>query len=97
MEYSTRRSVELATAPEELPYIEPGDALEQRVSCGELLEHLEQAEASASGVTAKGFQAIRLLAQGYTSREIGEQFGVQANHVTAWVAKARKHMATVTA
>ena len=50
------------------------------------------AEASASGVTAKGFQAIRLLAQGYNSREIGKRFGVQANHVTAWVAKARKKL-----
>ena len=47
---------------------------------------------SASGVTAKGFQAIRLLAQGYTSREIGERFGVKANLVCAWVSKARKYL-----
>lgn len=64
--------------------------------CGELLSCLGQAEASASGVTAKGFQAIRLLADGYNSREIGERFGVQANHVSAWIAKARKHLALVT-
>ena len=35
-------------------------------------------------------QAIRLLAEGYSNREIGELFGVPANYVTAWVAKARK-------
>ena len=41
-------------------------------------------------MTAKGMRAIRLLAEGYSNREIGEQFGVPANYVTAWVAKARK-------
>ena len=28
--------------------------------------------------------------EGYSNREIGELFGVPANYVTAWVAKARK-------
>ena len=39
---------------------------------------------------AKGFQAIRMLVEGYSCREIGERLGVPANHVTAWVAKAQK-------
>lgn len=95
LEYSTRRGAELATDPAELPCRESGGSLEQQMACGELLSRLEKTEASASGVTAKGFQAIRLLAQGYTSREIGERFGVQANHVTAWVAKARKLLAAI--
>lgn len=51
---------------------------------------IDRAEADATGVTAKGMRAIRLLAEGYSNREIGEQFGVPANYVTAWVAKARK-------
>ena len=55
-----------------------------------LLQRLERAEAEATGVTAKGFQAIRMLMDGYTNREIGERFGVPANHVTAWVSRARK-------
>ncbi len=95
LEYSTRRGAELATDPAELPCRESGGSLEQQMACGELLSRLEKAEASASGVTAKGFQAIRLLAQGYTSREIGERFGAQANHVTAWVAKARKQLNSI--
>ncbi len=96
LEYATRRGAELATDPAELPCRESGGSLEQQMACGELLSRLEKAEASASGVTAKGFQAIRLLARGYTSREIGERFGAQANHVTAWVAKARKQLAAET-
>ena len=51
---------------------------------------LGQAEQAATGVTAKGIQAIRLLAEGYSNREIGERFGTTANNITAWVAKARK-------
>ena len=31
-----------------------------------------------------------MLMDGYTNREIGEMFGVPANHVTAWVSRARK-------
>ena len=96
LEYATRRGAELAADPAELPHREVGGSPEQQIACGELLSRLEKAEASASGVTAKGFQAIRLLAQGYTSREIGQRFGVQANYVTAWVAKARKQLAAET-
>lgn len=93
LEYATRRGRELATDPAELPIIAlDGDGLEQRESCSHLLNLLERAERTASGVVAKGIQAIRLLADGYTNREIGERFGVPANHVTAWVAKARKYL-----
>lgn len=45
-----------------------------------------------SGVTAKGIRAIRLMADGYNSREIGEQMGASANNVTAWVSKARSYL-----
>lgn len=94
LEYATRRGRELATDPAELPIIslDGGDVLEHRESCRHLLNLLECAERTASGVVTKGIQAIRLLADGYTSREIGEHFGVPANHVTAWVAKARKYL-----
>ena len=56
---------------------------------------LNAALAEATGVTAKGIEAIRLLAQGYTHREIGERMGgVSANNVSAWVARARKYLRT---
>ena len=91
LERATRRGREVATDPAELPCtVLDDDTPEQREACSALLARLERAEAGAAGVTAKGFQAIRMLMDGYTNREIGEMFGVPANHVTAWVSRARK-------
>jgi len=60
---------------------------------GEMGCALDTAKARTTGITAKGIEAIRLLTQGYTHREIGERMGgVSANNVSAWVAKARKYM-----
>lgn len=62
-------------------------------SLKELSTLLDAAEKDTKGVTAKGIIALRLMAEGYTSREIGEQMGgAKANHVTAWVTKARKYL-----
>lgn len=91
LERATRRGREVATDPAELPCaVLDDDTPEQREACTTLLERLDQAEAGATGVTAKGFQAIRMLMEGYSNREIGERFGVPANHVTAWVSRARR-------
>ena len=57
--------------------------LETRESCRELMGLLERAEATATGTTAKGIQAIRMRIDGYSSKEIGEMLGAPANHVTA--------------
>ena len=86
---------EQITNPAELPHTQLADEFEQHILCGALLDQLDQAEATATGTVAKGIRAIRLLAQGYTNREIGERFGAPANHVTAWVAKARKYLAAM--
>ena len=53
---------------------------------------LDAAQAGASGVYKKGITAIRMLANGYTHREIGERYGATANNVSAWVARARKYL-----
>ena len=53
---------------------------------------LNQAEQQASGVTAKGMHALRLKTKGYNCRETSEMMGVPVNHVTAWIAKARKYL-----
>ncbi|MDR1321470.1 MAG: sigma-70 family RNA polymerase sigma factor [Gracilibacteraceae bacterium] len=90
LEYATlRRNREQAAGPGALPGSEtwdmPGGDLEA------LNLALDAALAGASGVTAKGIKAIRLLAEGYTHREIGERLdGISANNVSAWVARARK-------
>ena len=51
---------------------------------------LDNARIHATGVVVKGIDAIRLMADGYTCREIGELMGgVSANNITAWISKAR--------
>lgn len=92
LEYATRRGREQATDPKELPCTTLDENLETRESCRELMGLLERAEATATGTTAKGIQAIRMRIDGYSSKEIGELLGVPTNHVTAWVSKARKHI-----
>ncbi len=92
LEYATlRRNRETVTDPCELPR---GDAPEFMDSISSDLERaLSGAQAEASGITAKGIAAIRLLAEGYSNKEIGERMGgATANNVTAWVARARKFL-----
>ena len=92
LEYATRRGREQATDPTELPCAALNEDLETRESCRELMGLLERAEATATGTTVKGIQAIRMRIDGYSSKEIGELLGAPANHVTAWISKARSHI-----
>ena len=92
LEYATRRGREQATDPKELSCTALDEDLETRESCRELMGLLERAEATATGTTAKGIQAIRMRIDGYSSKEIGEMLGAPANHVTAWISKARSHI-----
>ena len=93
LDYATRRGRELATDPETIPCSIMDEDLEQTEACASLMSILDRAEATATGVALKGIHAIRLLVDGYSNREIGELYGVPANHVTAWVSKARKLLA----
>jgi len=62
-------------------------------NAGEIQQMLDSALAQATGVTARGIKAIRLLAQGYSCKEIGERMGgASANNVAAWVSRARKFL-----
>ena len=89
--YASRRSDrELATDPQILCPADPEVHFPDDVP--ELTRILEQAELSAKGVVAKGIRAIRLQADGYTCREIGERMGANDKNVAAWIYKARKHL-----
>ncbi len=57
---------------------------------------LDEAEGIVPVSTRKGIHAMFLMEKGYTSREIGEQMGVKANLVCAWVSKARKYLRELT-
>ena len=53
---------------------------------------LLKAKAGASDTVKKGIDALVLFSQGCTCREIGEMMGAEANLVSAWISKARKHL-----
>lgn len=55
-------------------------------------ELLDKAEAAAPPSTAKGIRALRLIAEGYTCKEIGEQYNASDKLVCAWMSKARKFL-----
>jgi RNA polymerase sigma factor (sigma-70 family) len=93
LEYATvrRRREEIVDPDNALSLLltqNPQSEFEETAS--ELEKMLDAAKSRATGVTAKGIDAIRLMAQGYKCREIGELMGgVTANDVTAWISKAR--------
>ena len=86
--YANRRAgKEVPTEPEIL-YTYEAEIVPQQ-TYNTLTDLLDEAERVTSGVTKKGIQAIRLMVNGYTAREIGEQMGASASNVTAWVSRAR--------
>lgn len=90
--YASRRvKAEIETDPQFLPSFTDQDFHFQE-SLTDLQELLDRAEQSTKGVVSKGIRAIRLMAKGYTCREIGEQMGANDKNVTAWVSKARKYL-----
>lgn len=58
----------------------------------DLLQVIQKAEKEVPSSTAKGIRAMCLMAQGYTSKEIGEKMGASDRLVCAWVSKARKYL-----
>jgi RNA polymerase sigma factor (sigma-70 family) len=91
LEYATiRRNRELPTDPSEIFHeaaLDPAGSYLPDID-----SVLYKAQSESSGITQKGIIAIRMLALGYTHREIGERMGASANNVSAWVARARKFL-----
>lgn len=58
----------------------------------ELQDMIARAREDAVPTVQKGIDALLMMQAGYSCCEIGEQIGVQANMVTAWVSKARKYL-----
>lgn len=53
---------------------------------------LKAAKQEASPCVVKGIYAMIQMTKGRSSKEIGNEFGVSANLVCAWVSKARKYL-----
>lgn len=93
--YATRRQ-----AKETICDVTPYTPAEQEHSEQELdfrmdmEKALSRAKQEAPPSTAKGIDAMQMMAQGYTSREIGEQMNASDKLVCAWVSKARKFLKT---
>ena len=88
--YSTRHQAKECVC-EIKPYM-LGASDELPVTSG-LAEALEKAKAFAPPSTVKGIEALKLLADGYTCREIGERMGGASDKlVCAWISKARKFL-----
>lgn len=91
---STRRQAEIVAA-DVMPYLTRGSTVREEKTT-ELRVGLEQvlssARKEAPPYIVKGLDAIVLMSQGYSSREIGEKMGVAANLVCAWISKARKFL-----
>jgi len=69
---------------EEIARVEFEASLEVALKC---------AEKRASGVTAKGIQALVYTSKGYTSTEIAKMMGgISCHNVTAWISKARRFL-----
>ncbi len=62
-----------------------------------LYELLDKAKKEASPSVAKGIDALVMMSNGKTAKEIGTLFNAPANHVTAWVSKARKFLCSYAA
>ena len=67
---------------------------EQQLRCRELMSLLDRAEATATGITAKGIRALRMMCDGYSCREISAHYDTTPNNITAWMSKARKYLAS---
>ena len=91
--YATKRQ-EKETACDVTPYLPAEQEVSEELSDFrmDLEKALRLAKEKAPPSTAKGMEAMRLMAEGYTSREIGEQMGASDRLVCAWVSKARKFL-----
>lgn len=49
---------------------------------------LSEAEKHLSGISKKGIQALKLKYMGLTGNEIAKVYGVNPNHVAAWITRA---------
>ena len=88
--YSTRRQANEVTY-DVSPYTAEAD--ENDLALGIAIDQaLEKAKFEAPPSTVEGIEAIRLMAEGFTCREIGEQMGATDKVVTAWISKARKFL-----
>lgn len=91
--YSTRRqTTELSSDMIPLVAEEPTISISDVSTQLDVQAALKAAKQEASPCVLKGIDAMIQMAEGRSSKEIGNEFGVSANLVCAWVSKARKYL-----
>lgn len=93
MIYATRRQTAEVTCDVLLSKVPAYDGGPEDVSLSiDLHTALQKAKQEASPCVRKGIEAMQMMSYGYTSREIGDQFGAPAKLVCAWISKAKKFL-----
>lgn len=99
LEYATKLRAETMMEPDVIEYLiddadsKPNEYIADADLKVSLAQVMETAVVGAAGTTAKGIQALRYSAEGYTSSEIAHMMGgISCHNVTAWISKARKHL-----
>lgn len=91
--YSTRRqATELSSDMIPLVAEDPTVSIADVAAQLDVQAALKVAKQKASPCVIKGIDAMIQMAEGRSSKEIGNEFGVSANLVCAWVSKARKYL-----
>ena len=91
--YSTRRqATELSSDMIPLAAEDPTVSIADVATQLDVQAALKAAKQKASPCVIKGIDAMIQMAEGRSSKEIGNEFGVSANLVCAWVSKARKYL-----
>ena len=91
--YSTRRqAAEFSSDMIPLVAEEPTVSIADVATQLDVQAALKAAKQEASPCVVKGIEAMIQMTKGRSSKEIGNEFGVSANLVCAWVSKARKYL-----
>ena len=91
--YSTRwQATELSSDMVPLVVEDPTVSIAEVATQQDVQAALIAAKQKASPCVIKGIDAMIQMAKGRSSKEIGNEFGVSANLVCAWVSKARNFL-----
>lgn len=68
------------------------DVFATLVSCIDILGLLESVKPEYNGIARLGIEALELKVKGYSGAEIARLWGVEQNHVGAWISRAKKKL-----
>ena len=68
------------------------DVFETLISYTDIIDLLESVKPEYNGVAHLGIEALELKVKGYSGAEIARLWGVEQNHVGAWISRAKKKL-----